>query len=209
MFEFLFFVTAIYMAYVAYEAYQAVGRAEKGEPVFKPRSAVTPKAVAQPAAVKTTAPAPVATKAAPKAATPVAKPAEPAAVTKSTPAPKPAPAAKVAAAKPAKAPAKSEAPKPVAKAPEPKTTPAKPAAAPAAPVAMEATKLTDEFRNPATGEVSPVPANYRFAKKWIKDALVSEKLLDRVYKPNELDDAASKKVKEAIEKLRAIKKYHA
>ncbi|MFM2004862.1 MAG: hypothetical protein RLZZ09_517 [Pseudomonadota bacterium] len=208
MFEFLFFVTAIYMAYVAYEAYQAVGRAEKGEPVFKPRPAVTPKAVAQPAAAKTTAPALVATKAAPKAATPVAKPAEPAAVTKSTPAPKPAPAAKVAAAKPAKAPAKSEAPKPVAKAPEPKTTPAKPAAAPAAPVAMEATKLTDEFRNPATGEVSPVPANYRFAKKWIKDALVSEKLLDRVYKPNELDDAASKKVKEAIEKLRAIKKYH-
>jgi hypothetical protein len=149
----------------------------------------------------------------PKAATPEAKPEKPAAVTKTTPAPKPAPAAKVAAAKPVKAPAKpqakSEAPKPVvAKAPEPKPTPAKPASAPAAPAAMEATKLADEFRNPATGEVSPVPANYRFAKKWIKDALVSEKLLDRVYKPNELDDAASKKVKEAIEKLRAIKKYH-
>ena len=204
MFEFLFFVTAIYMAYVAYEAYQAVGRAEKGEPVFKPRPAVTQKPTLQSAAVKTAAPAPVATKSAPKAATPAAKPAKPVAATKTPSAPKTAPATKAATAKPAKPPAK-----PVAKAPEPKPTPAKPAAAPAPPVAMEATKLTDEFRNPATGEVSPVPANYRFAKKWIKDALVSEKLLDRVYKPNELDDAASKKVKEAIEKLRAIKKYHA
>ena len=204
MFEFLFFVTAIYMAYVAYEAYQAVGRAEKGEPVFKPRPAVTQKPTVQSAAVKTAAPASLATKSAPKAATPAAKPAKPAAATKTPSAPKTAPATKAATTKPAKPPAK-----PVAKAPEPKPTPAKPAAAPAAPVAMEATKLTDEFRNPATGEVSPVPANYRFAKKWIKDALVSEKLLDRVYKPNELDDAASKKVKEAIEKLRAIKKYHA
>jgi hypothetical protein len=210
MFEFLFFVTAIYMAYVAYEAYQAVGRAEKGEPVFKPRPAVTQKPTVQSAAVKTAALAPLAplaplaTKSAPNAATPAAKPAKPVAATKTPSAPKTAPATKAATTKPAKPPAK-----PVAKAPEPKPTPAKPAAAPAPPVAMEATKLTDEFRNPATGEVSPVPANYRFAKKWIKDALVSEKLLDRVYKPNELDDAASKKVKEAIEKLRAIKKYHA
>ena len=177
MFEFLFFVTAVYMAYVAYEAYQAVGRAEKGEPVFKPRPAVPQKATVAPAAAaKTAAPAPVAAKAAPKAAAPAAKPA-PATKTKAT----------------AKTPAKPA---------------AKPAAAPA-PAAAEPVKLTDEFRNPATGELSPVPANYRFAKKWIKDALVSEKLLDRVYKPNELDDAASKKVKEAIEKLRAIKKYHA
>jgi hypothetical protein len=204
MFEFLFFVTAIYMAYVAYEAYQAVGRAEKGEPVFKPRPAVTQKPTVQSAAVKTAPPAPVATKAVPKAATPAAKPAKPVAATKTPSAPKTAPATKAATTKPAKPPAK-----PVAEAPEPKPTPAKPAAVPVVPVAMEATKLTDEFRNPATGEVSPVPANYRFAKKWIKDALVSEKLLDRVYKPNELDDAASKKVKEAIEKLRAIKKYHA
>ena len=187
MFEFLFFVTAVYMAYVAYEAYQAVGRAEKGEPVFKPRPAVPQKAAVAPvAAAKTAAPAPVAAKAAPKAAATVAKP---------------APATKTKAA--AKAPAKPAAKTPAAKAPA-----AKPAAAPA-PIAAEPVKLTDEFRNPATGEVSPVPANYRFAKKWIKDALVSEKLLDRVYKPNELDDAASKKVKEAIEKLRAIKKYHA
>ena len=191
MFEFLFFVTAVYMAYVAYEAYQAVGRAEKGEPVFKPRPATPQKVTVAPVtAAKTAASAPVVAKAAPKAAAPAAKPA-PATKTKAT----------------AKAPEKPPAKTPAAKAPAAKAAPAKPAAAPA-PVAAEPVKLTDEFRNPATGEVSPVPANYRFAKKWIKDALVSEKLLDRVYKPNELDDAASKKVKEAIEKLRAIKKYH-
>ncbi len=168
MFEFLFTVTAFYMAYVAYEAYQAVGRSEKGEPVFKPR----PKPAPQPAAAKPAAVAPAAVKSEPKPAAAAPAPAKPAA---------------------GKAPA-----------------PAKPAAATnqrAAPA--EPVKLADTLRNPATGETSPVPANYRFAKKWIKDALVSEKLLDRVYKPNELDDAASKKVKDAIDKLRAIQKYQA
>ena len=65
------------------------------------------------------------------------------------------------------------------------------------------------LRNPATGEVAPVPANYRFAKKWIKDALVAEGLLDRVYKPNELDASVSRTVKEALEKLRRLEKYRA
>jgi len=57
MFEFLFFVTAVYMAYVAYEAYQAVGRAERGEPVFKPTPAAKPVSAPKPAAaaVKTDA----------------------------------------------------------------------------------------------------------------------------------------------------------
>jgi hypothetical protein len=184
MFEFLFFVTAVYMAYVAYEAYQAVGRAERGEPVFKPAPAAKSASAPKPAAVKTDAPKPA------------AAPAKPTTAAKAEPA-KPAPASKPAAkapAKPAAAPAK----------PAPATAKAAPAAKEAEPV-----KLADELRNPSTGEVSPVPANYRFAKKWIKDALVSEKLLDRVYKPNELDDANSRKVKEAIDKLRAIKKYQA
>ena len=183
MFEFLFFVTAVYMAYVAYEAYQAVGRAERGEPVFKPTPAAKPVSAPKPAAaaVKTDAPKPA------------AAPAKPATVSKPAPAAaKAAPAGKPAAKVAGKAPA---------------AAPAKPAPAPAK--AAEPVTLADELRNPSTGEVSPVPANYRFAKKWIKDALVSEKLLDRVYKPNELDDANSRKVKEAIDKLRAIKKYQA
>ena len=183
MFEFLFFVTAVYMAYVAYEAYQAVGRAERGEPVFKPTPAAKSVSAPKPAAaaVKTDAPKPA------------AAPAKPATVSKPAPAAaKAAPAGKPAAKAADKAPASAQ---------------AKPSPAPAK--AAEPVTLADELRNPTTGEVSPVPANYRFAKKWIKDALVSEKLLDRVYKPNELDDANSRKVKEAIDKLRAIKKYQA
>lgn len=63
------------------------------------------------------------------------------------------------------------------------------------------------LRNPATGEISPVPTNYRFAKKWIKEALVAEGLLDRIYKPNELDEATSEKVREALDKFKFLDKY--
>lgn len=65
-----------------------------------------------------------------------------------------------------------------------------------------------QLRNPATGETCAVPRNYRFAKKWVKEALVEEKLLDKIYKASELDEKASQKVKDAIERLRAIPKYH-
>jgi hypothetical protein len=123
------------------------------------------------------------------------------------PAPKPAPAVKAATPVPAPAPVKA-APAPAKSAAVKAAPAAKPT--PAAKPALDPNlKLADELRNPATGEISAVPGNYRFAKKWIKDALVSEKLLDRVYKPNELDDATSRKVKDAIDQLRAIKKYQA
>ena len=197
MFEFLFFVTALYMGYVAYEAYAAVNRSEKGEPVMKPTKA---QAAPKTAPAKATAAAKVpAEKKAP--AKPAAAQKAPAA-TKATPAPK---AVKAAPAPAPKAPA--AAPKPVAA----KPAPAKPKAAPKAPTAAPQAPVTlaENLKNPETGETTPVPANYRFAKKWIKDALVAEKLLDRVYKPNELDGPASDKVKEAIDKLRALKKYQA
>jgi len=195
MFEFLFFVTALYMGYVAYEAYAAVNRSEKGEPVMKPKAAAAPAKA--PVAVK----APAEKKAAPKPAAAQKAPA----TTKAAPAPK---AVKAAPAPAPKAPA--AAPKPVAAKPAAKPK-AAPKAAPKAPIAAPQTpvNLAETLKNPETGETTPVPANYRFAKKWIKDALVAEKLLDRVYKPNELDGPASDKVKEAIDKLRALKKYQA
>jgi outer membrane biosynthesis protein TonB len=65
------------------------------------------------------------------------------------------------------------------------------------------------YRNPASGDTAAVPTNYRFAKRWIKEALVTEGLLDRVYKNNELDDKASEKVKAALDKFKEITKYHA
>ncbi|MGX2041929.1 hypothetical protein ACWJKU_17640 [Methylocaldum sp. MU1018] len=71
------------------------------------------------------------------------------------------------------------------------------------------TERGGQLRNPATGEVSPAPTNYRFAKKWVKEALVAEGLLDRVYKPAELSEAAVKKTKDALDKLKTLDKYRA
>jgi hypothetical protein len=76
----------------------------------------------------------------------------------------------------------------------------KPAPAPAPKVAV--------LRNPLTGEESPVPGNYRFAKKWIKEAMVAEGLLKKVYKNSELTEAVSPKVKEAIEQFKQLPQYH-
>ncbi len=67
-----------------------------------------------------------------------------------------------------------------------------------------------QFRHPDTGETAAVPTNYRFAKRWLKEALVKEGLLDRIYKNNELqDEAINLKVKEALEKFKALRKYWA
>lgn len=66
-----------------------------------------------------------------------------------------------------------------------------------------------QLRNPDTGEVSPAPTNYRFAKKWVKEALVAEGLLDRVYKPAELNEAVTGKIKDALDKLKTLEKYRA
>ena len=69
-------------------------------------------------------------------------------------------------------------------------------------------KSNDEIKNPATGEISKIPNNYRFGKRWIKDALVAEGLLDKVYKNNELDDATNVKVQAALATLKTLEKYH-
>ncbi len=66
-----------------------------------------------------------------------------------------------------------------------------------------------ELRNPKTGEVSKVPSNYRFSKRWIKDALVEEGLLEKVYKNKELDEAVEEKIKAALLKIEAMEKYKA
>lgn len=127
---------------------------------------------------------------------------EPAKVAAPAPAPKTPVAAKPAAA-----------PKPAA--PSRSSSRTKPAPAPAPVVEAPPTPATAEddrgaqMKNPETGEVTPFPTNYRFAKKWVKDALVNEGLLDKVYKPSELDDAGAAKAKDALEKFRALHKYQA
>jgi len=64
-----------------------------------------------------------------------------------------------------------------------------------------------QVRDPASGEIITMPTNYRFAKRWLKDALVTEGLLDRVYKPSELDDTANRKTREALEQFKSLPKY--
>jgi hypothetical protein len=83
----------------------------------------------------------------------------------------------------------------------------KPAAAPAAVVSPEAGKRG--LKDPKTGEVATTYSNYRFTKRWIKEALVAEGLLEKVYKNDELNAAIEANIKTALSKLEAIKKYQA
>lgn len=110
----------------------------------------------------------------------------------------PAPPAKPEAAKPVK-PAKPAASKKTKAAPK-KSSP--PAAAETA-----AANTPESLKNPKTGEVSKVPGNYAFAKRWIKEALVEEGLLDKIYKNNELDAEATAKIQAALAQLKAMAKY--
>ena len=63
------------------------------------------------------------------------------------------------------------------------------------------------LRDPETGEVATSYSNYRFTKRWIKDALVTEGLIEKVYKNNELEPAIEAAIKDALVKLEAIDKY--
>lgn len=122
------------------------------------------------------------------------KAAKPSEITAPSPKPVPAPAPAVAKveAKPEKSSKKPTASKAKA-APAKKAEPAKAA--------------SDSLKNPATGEVAKVPSNYAFAKRWIKEALVEEGLLEKVYKNNELDTEATAKIQAALEQLKAMDKY--
>jgi hypothetical protein len=74
-------------------------------------------------------------------------------------------------------------------------------------VAAGASSAAKSLKDPATGDVVNMPNNYRFAKRWIKDALVSEGLLPKVYKNNELDDKTNSKIKTALNKLAKLEQY--
>jgi hypothetical protein len=104
----------------------------------------------------------------------------------------------------------------VAKPVRPKTATAKIATVKTEPVTVVATKpesskvttpAADSLKNPKTGEVAKFPSNYNFAKRWIKDALVEEGLLDKVYKNTELDDETTEKIHAALQQLKALDKY--
>ena len=74
-----------------------------------------------------------------------------------------------------------------------------------------ATQITEKkgLRNPLTGEITTSYSNYRFTKRWIKDALVVEGLVSKVYSNTELNAAIETTIKSALVKLEAIDKYKA
>jgi hypothetical protein len=63
------------------------------------------------------------------------------------------------------------------------------------------------LKDPITGEIATAYNNYRFTKRWIKDALVTEGLIEKVYKNTELDPVIEAIIKEALVKLESIDKY--
>ena len=65
------------------------------------------------------------------------------------------------------------------------------------------------MKNPATGEEVKVSSNYRMVKRWVKEALVEEGLLEKIYKNNELDDSAKAIVADALSIINAMDKYKA
>jgi hypothetical protein len=119
--------------------------------------------------------------------------AKPAPAAQSTPAETPAPTPSVAVAEAVSSPAATA---PAAR---------KPRASKAAAAGVKTT--VDSLKNPKTGETAKVPASYSFAKRWIKDALVEEGLLDKVYKNNELDADTNAKIQAALTQLRGMDKY--
>ena len=111
--------------------------------------------------------------------------------------------------------AKPDTPKVVAKQPMPETVAKneKPAIIKPAtikkttPTATTPDTVKKGLRDPKSGEVATSYSNYRFTKRWIKDALVAEGLLEKVYKNNELDATIEAAIKDALVKLEAIDKY--
>jgi hypothetical protein len=199
MTEGLFVLTTLFVAYVIYviiNEKKTEGTAPKSTPAAQPKQQATVTEVPKAPAAKAS---PVAAK--PAAAKPVAaakKPVE--AAPKPTPkvAPKPTAAPIVVASKPISAPKAASKPVVVTK----------PAPVVAAATETETVKGTG-LKDPKTGEVSTNYSNYRFTKRWIKEALVTEKLVDKVYKNDELNAGVEAKIRAGIAKLESMKKYQA
>ena len=77
------------------------------------------------------------------------------------------------------------------------------------PVAKNAKVSTTKtgLKNPETGEIATSYANYRFMKRWIKEGLVAEGLLEKVYKNNELNADVELKIKDALVTLEGLERY--
>ncbi len=99
------------------------------------------------------------------------------------------------------------------KQPEPKVVVEKAKPAPKKPTAtkkvtaIKAKPVSGSLRNPKTGDVDKIATSYRMTKRWIKEALVTEGLLPKIYKTTEIDDAVKLKASQALAKLAKMDKY--
>ncbi|MFK5948063.1 MAG: hypothetical protein QM500_04735 [Methylococcales bacterium] len=99
------------------------------------------------------------------------------------------------------------------KQPEPKAVVEKAKPAPKKPTAskkvtaVKAKPVSGSLRNPETGDVDKIASSYRMTKRWIKEALVTEGLLPKIYKTTEIDDAVKLKANQALAKLAKMDKY--
>jgi hypothetical protein len=83
-----------------------------------------------------------------------------------------------------------------------------PGGAAATETAAEPKAAVSNVRDPKTGEITTFPNTYRFAKRWIKEALVEEGLLDRIYRNNELSaESVNEEVRDALNRFRELEKY--
>ena len=211
MTEGVFLLTALFVAYVIYvivnekkEGAAGKSPAAASPPIKQAAKVDSPKPAAKPKAPAAKAPAAKvpAVKAPAKPKAPAAK--KPAAKAEAAPKPivqkaiavAPAPVKKSAA--PAKKPV-------VAAAPAPAKKPVV-AAVPAPAAASNDFKGTG-LKDPKSGEVATAYSNYRFTKRWIKEALVAEKLVDKVYKNDELNANIEAKIKAGLIKLEDMGKY--
>jgi hypothetical protein len=81
-----------------------------------------------------------------------------------------------------------------------KTVPAEPAKVPSA---------SKGLKDPKTGDVAATFTNYRFTKRWIKEALVAEGLVEKIYKNDELTAEVEAKIRAGVEALESMDKYRA
>ena len=64
------------------------------------------------------------------------------------------------------------------------------------------------LKNPKNTETAKIASSYRMTKRWIKEALVEEGLVDKIYKISEVE-ANQKQITEALTKLTQLEKYQA
>ena len=90
---------------------------------------------------------------------------------------------------------------------KPKPAAKKPKAKAASKNTTKTTLPTGSVKDPETGDMVKLANTYQMMRRWIKEALVTEGLLEKIYKTSEMDEAIEVKIAEALTKLQKMDKY--